>query len=178
MNLRPYNAEEANAIVHLFTSVFADSEGEAEGALIGKLAANLFETTDHRDLFNYVAVDGDCVVASIFFTRLEFDNDRNAFILAPVAVRSDRQGEGIGQDLICHGLNDLTQRGVNFVLTYGDPKFYRKVGLQQISPTAIRAPFPLSQPEGWLGQSLSGQSIETLSGACTCVNALNDPVYW
>ncbi len=27
-------------------------------------------------------------------------------------------------------------------------------------------------------QSLSGKSIETLTGACTCVNAFNDPVYW
>lgn len=178
LNFRPHNAEEANAIVHLFTSVFADSEGEAEGALIGKLAADLFETTDHLDLFNYVAVDGDCVVASIFFTRLEFDNNRVVFILAPVAVCSDRQRQGIGRDLICHGLNDLTQRGVDFVLTYGDPEFYRKVGFQQISPTEIRAPFRLSQPEGWLGRSLDGQSIEALSGVCTCVNALNDPVYW
>ncbi len=178
MTLRQHTAGDVNAIVHLFTSVFAASEGEAEGALIGNLAANLFETTGDRDLFNYVAVDADCVVASIFFTRLKFDNNRNAFILAPVAVRSDRQREGIGQALIRHGLNDLTGRGVEFVLTYGDPTFYRKVGFQQISPRTIQAPFNLSLPEGWLGQSLSGESIETLSGGCVCVDAFNDPVYW
>ena len=178
MNLRNHNADEANAIVHLFTSVFATSEGEAEGALIGKLAADLFKTTDDRDLFNYVAVDADCVVASIFFTRLEFHNNCDAFILAPVAVHRDRQREGIGQALIGHGLSDLADRGVAFVLTYGDPTFYRKVGFQQISSTTIKAPFRLSQPEGWLGQSLSGKSIETLTGACACVNAFNDPVYW
>ncbi|TWT61524.1 Acetyltransferase (GNAT) family protein [Rubinisphaera italica] len=178
VNLRHHNAEDANAIVHLFTSVFATSEGEAEGALIGKLAADLLETPDDRDLFNYVAVDSDCVVASIFFTRLEFDNKCDAFILAPVAVRSDRQREGIGQALIGHGLNDLRERGVDFVLTYGDPDFYQKVGFQQISPTTIRAPFRLSQPEGWLGQSLGIKSIETLTGTCACVNAFNDPVYW
>lgn len=176
--LRHHSAEEANAIVHLFRSVFAASEGEAEGALIGKLAAELFETTDDRDLFNYVAVDADCVVASIFFSRLELENNCEAFILAPVAVHSDRQREGIGQALIRHGLNDLTDRGVKVVLTYEDPRYYRKVGFQQISPTTIRAPFQLSQPDGWLGQSLSGKSIETLSGGCTCVNAFNDPVYW
>ncbi len=134
MNLRHHNAEDANAIVHLFASVFATFEGATEGALIGKLAADLFETTDDRDLFNYVAVDADCVVASIFFTRLEFDNNRHAFILAPVAVRSDRQREGIGQALIGHGLSALKDRGVDFVLTYGDPTHYRKIGFQQMSP--------------------------------------------
>ena len=178
VNLRHHNAEETSAIVHLISSVFAASEGEAEGALIGKLAAELFETTDHRDLFNYVAVDANCVVASIFFTRLEFNNHCDAFILGPVAVNSDRQREGIGQALIRHGLNDLKDRGVEFVLTYGDPTFYRKVDFQQISPTTIRAPFKLSQPEGWLGQSLGEKSIESLTGACACVNAFNDPVNW
>lgn len=178
MNLRHHKAEEVNAIVHLFKSVFADSEDEAEGALIGKLAGDLFETTDDRDLFNYVAVDNGRVVASVFFSRLDFGNNTDAFILAPVAVQSDRQGEGIGQALIRHGLTDLTNRGVEVALTYGDPTFYEKVGFHQISPTTIRAPFQLSQPEGWLGQSLIKNSIESLSGSCTCVNAFNDPVYW
>lgn len=178
MNFRKHNAGEANAIVDLFRSVFATSEGEAEGALIGKLAAELFETTDDRDLFNYVAIDAGCVVASIFFTRLEFNNNCDAFILGPVAVRTDRQREGIGQAVIGHGLKDLTDRGVKFVLTYGDPAFYGKVGFRPLSPVTVKAPFQLSQPEGWLGQSLSEDSIETLSGACTCVSAFNDPVFW
>lgn len=178
VKFRHHNAEEANDIVQLFTSVFATSEGDAEGALIGKLAADLFETTDNRDLFNYVAVDADHLVASIFVTRLDFDNNCDAFILGPVAVNSDRQRKGIGQTLIRHGLNDLKDRGVEFVLTYGDPTFYRKVDFQQISPATIRAPFKLSQPEGWLGQSLGETSIEKLSGACTSVTAFNDPVFW
>jgi len=178
VNFRRHTAEDKPVIVNLFTSVFTASEGAAEGALIGNLAASLFETTDDRDLFNFVALDADCLVASVFFTRLQFNTNTDAFILAPVAVRTDRQYEGIGRDLICYGLNSLTEMGVNFVFTYGDLRFYRKVGFLQISPTEIRAPFRLSQPEGWLGQSLSGQSIEALAGTCTCVSALNHAVYW
>ncbi len=178
MKFRHHKAEEASEIAQLFTSVFAASEGDAEGALIGKLSADLFETTDNRDLFNYVAVDADHLVASMFFTRLDFGNNCDAFILGPVAVNSDRQREGIGQPLIRHGLNDLKDRGVEFALTYGDPTFYRKVDFQQISSTTIRAPFKLSHPEGWLGQSLGDTSIKELSGACTSVTAFNDPVFW
>lgn len=116
------------------------------------------------------------VVASVFFSRLDFDNNSDVFILAPVAMQSDRQGEGIGRTLIAYGLNDLTDRGVQAVLPYGDPAFYQESGFRQISPTMTKAPFELSQPEGWLGRTLTDSSIESFSGGCACVNALNDEV--
>ena len=43
---------------------------------------------------------------------------------------------------------------------------------------SIEAPFALSQPEGWLGQSLDEVPIKSRSGRCKCVKALNDPVFW
>ena len=178
MNLRNHTMSDSRAIVQLFKSVFADSEGETEGVLIGQLAKNLFEKTDQRDLFNFVAeIDGQ-IVGSIFFSRLRFEDCTQAFILAPVAVHSDHQCKGIGQALIRHGLRALRDEGVSVAITYGDPSFYSKVGFRAISHEIVRAPFELSQPEGWLGQSLIGNSIETLSGGCTCVEAFREPAYW
>ena len=73
MNLRHHTKNDSRAIVQLFASVFADSEGETEGALIGRLAKDLFEKTDEHDLFNFVAeIDGQ-IVGSIFFSRLWFE---------------------------------------------------------------------------------------------------------
>ena len=162
----------------LFVSVFSDSEGEDEGKLIGQLARDLFESTDEPDLFNFVAeVDGQ-IVGSIFWSRMVFDNEDAAFILGPVAVLSEYQGKGIGQGLIKHGLRDLRERGVNFALTYGDPKFYEKVGFQAISSEVVRPPFELSQPEGWLGQSLCDRPIGSLLGDSRCVIAFGSSVYW
>ncbi len=178
MKFRTHNTDETQLIATLCGSVFADSEGEAEGALIGKLAANLFELTDDDDLHNYVADDSGQIVGTIFFSRLRFETDIDAFILGPVAVRSDQQGAGIGKNLIRHGLNDLQRRGVEMVLTYGDPAYYQQVGFQQISPATVRAPFELSQPHGWLGQSFTENPIDALAGSCTCVSAFHDPVYW
>ena len=109
---------------------------------------------------------------------LTFQTDIEAFILAPVAVHSDVQGKGIGQRLINHGLSALRDKEVNIVLTYGDPRFYHKVGFHSILHETIRAPIELSQPEGWLGQSLVDDTIDALSGCCTCVKAWNNPVYW
>lgn len=178
MDFRRYTKNDSPAIVALFASVFTESEGADEGRLIGQLAKNLLEMTDEPDLRCFVAVDADQIVGAVFFSRLEFAHEIEAFILAPVAVHSDRQGQGIGQALINYGLNALKHQGVRVVLTYGDPAFYRKVGFRPISHEKVKAPFMLSQPEGWLGQSLSGDAIETLSGQCTCVEALRDPAYW
>ena len=178
MEFRQHTQNDSSAIEFLFASVFAKSEGEAEGKLIGNLAKELITETDEDDLYGFVAVDNCQIIGSIVFSRLIFQNNIEAFILSPVAVHSDYQGKGIGQELINHGLNILKDKGVNIVLTYGDPKFYRKVGFHHISHESIRAPFKLSQPEGWLGQSLIGDSVEAISGSCTCVKALSNSVYW
>ena len=178
MDYRLHTINDLEAIVRLFASVFGDSEGEVEGALISRLARDLFEKTDENDLFNFVADNAGRIIGSIFFSRLRFESGIEAFILGPVAVNSDYQGKGIGQALLNYGLKELKARGVSIVLTYGDPNFYHKAGFRSISHEVIRAPFELAQPQGWLGQSLVGDPIETLSGSCTCVEALNNPVYW
>jgi predicted N-acetyltransferase YhbS len=99
-------------------------------------------------------------------------------MLAPVAVHSDFQGQGIGQALIKFGLKELGHAGVQFVLTYGDPAFYSRVGFRHISDEAVRPPFQLSQPEGWLGLSLGNDPIAALSGTCSCVSPFCDAAYW
>ena len=178
MEFRAHNSGDSSAIKSLFVSVFSKSEGEQEGALIGNLAKELTAGTDSRDLYGFVAVDGEQIVGAIFFSQLTFEKDINVFILAPVAVHTEYQGMGIGQALITHGLREMKKRGVSIVTAYGDPAFYSKVGFLPLSQDMIAAPFELSQPEGWLGQSLTDDSIEPISGRCSCVKALDNPAYW
>lgn len=179
MESRPYNPSDVSAIEDLFISVFTRSEGEKEGVLIGNLAKDLIASTDSQDLSGFVAVDREKIVGSIFFSRLTFEQRAiDVFLLAPVAVHSDHQGMGIGQGLITHGLQEMKKSGVKFVITYGDPAFYSKVGFQPLSQDVVAAPLKLSQPEGWLGQSLTDDPIEVIPGPCSCVQALHNPAYW
>ena len=178
MDFRAHEPGDSPAMEALFASVFSKSEGEQEGALIGNLVKEMMASTDSRDLYGFVAVDGEQIVGAILFSRLSFDDDIDVFLLAPVAVHSDYQGKGIGQALITHGLREMQNRGVSFVTTYGDLSFYAKVGFLPISQDLIAAPLELSQPEGWLGQSLTDDAIETIPGYSTCVKALDDPAYW
>ncbi len=172
----PLNKREE--IKQLFTKTFTDSEGQAEGTLIGALAHDLVTDTHPGDLYCFVATDKEHIIGCIFFSRLTFQRGVNAFLLAPVAVHPSYQGQGIGQGLIAFGLNTIKEDGVELAFTYGDPRFYAKVGFQPISEEIIQAPLTLTYPEGWLAQSLVGGQVEPIPGKPSCVEAFNKPDYW
>jgi predicted N-acetyltransferase YhbS len=178
METRLYTAEEATSIESLVREVFSKSEGEKEGALIGKLSKELMSETSAEDLYGFVAVENQQIIGAIFFSRITIDRVSDIFILGPVAVDSNMQRKGIGQRLIKYGLDVLRDNEVDHVLTYGDPAYYCKVGFKQISDETLIAPYKLSMPFGWLGQSFCEQSIDDLSGQCNCVKALDNKAYW
>ena len=178
MKLELYNPSLAEEVKQLFTSVFSDSEGETEGKLIGTLAYELQETTSPGDLFGFIARDEDKIVSCIFFSRLSFESSINAFILAPVAVATNYQKQGIGQKLINFGIKYLKEKNIEVVFTYGDPNYYSKVGFNHITEDIAKPPLKLTYPHGWLAQPLSSEDMEAINGNSTCVSALNNPKYW
>ena len=165
-------------IKQLFTDVFTDAEGAGEGILIGNLVEKLQKTTKPENIFCFVAIDNNEIIASIFFTRFTTKTNINAFILSPVAVATKHQKKGIGQNLIKYGIDYLKQNNVELLITYGDHNFYSKVGFKQISENIIKAPLKLTYPNGWLAQSLSDKEINPIQVSTICVNALMDQKYW
>ncbi len=171
-------ANGSQEIINLYTKVFSASEGPDAGVAIGRLVADLIDTTGDTDILGFIAVLEEKIVGCIFFTRLTLTSERTAFILSPVAVATDQQGKGIGQELIRFGLEHLKALPVELVFTYGDPAFYSKVGFQQISEDVVKAPLTLTQPEGWLAQSLRNGMIDMHGESSQCVEALNKQEYW
>lgn len=178
MKLSPYKTSDEEEIYKLFIQVFSDSEGKSEGTLIGNLVLTMMKSTEAKDILGFVASDQKQIIGCIFFTRLSFETPVEAFILSPVAVQTSYQGQGIGQKLIRYGIGQLREKGVHLVFTYGDPAFYSRVGFQCISEEVAKAPLELTQPEGWLCQSLGGGEIKPIWGSSSCVSALNKPEYW
>lgn len=165
-------------VADLCEATFSASEGPAEGRLIGALARELLAARE-EDILVFSARDDSGLAGCIIFSPLTFEEDeRSVFVLAPVAVRTDRQGQGIGRALLTHGLDALRENGVDVAVTYGDPDYYGKVGFRQITQAEILPPRRLSHPEGWLAQSLTGQPLAPLKGPSRCVAALDDPAYW
>lgn len=166
-------------LVALFTATFTASEGASEGTLIGDLVRNQLSRTPAANLYVFTAeADGE-IIGGAIFTRLTYDqDDRSVFVLGPVAVATERQGQGIGRQLLIYALQALREAGIDIAVTYGDPHYYSRVGFAPVTEAFIPAPFKLQYPEGWLAQSLTETEITPLKGAVHCVEAFNDPSFW
>jgi predicted N-acetyltransferase YhbS len=178
MKFSLFSKSESQEVIGLFNRVFSASEGAAEGQVISDFVSNLTATTKPEDLIGCVAEENGIIVGCIFFSRFIVPSEQVAFILSPVAVSTHLQGSGIGQELIQYGLNHLRSLGVNLAFTYGDPSFYSKTHFKHINESIVKAPCTLSQPIGWLAQSLDGEQIQAMAGPTQCVEALNDPSLW
>ena len=178
MEYRTLNNQHVEELSRLFTSVFSSSEGEQEGRLIGGLASQLAARVDNQEVICLGAYQDGSIIGAIFFTQLRFDEPVDVYMLSPVAVSTVHQGSGIGQALIHFGLQELKRRSVFVVVTYGDPLYYSKVGFHALPEDIIQAPLELSIPEGWLGQSLSGDAIPELKSRPVCVSEFDNPDYW
>lgn len=179
MEFLKFNSKESKEIKKLFEVVFTDSEGKVEGELIGNLAEELIKDTNTEDLYIFVAMDNKKIIACIIFSKLKFEESSiKAFLLAPVAVHTAYQKNGIGQKLIKYGHDYLKKDGIEIVVTYGDINFYSKVGYRDISEEILRAPLKLSYPEGWLAQSFISDEFKQIKGNSYCVEAINKQVYW
>lgn len=166
-------------VISLFTRSFTDSEGENEGQIIGSLVRHILTGSKRDDTHVFCAGDNGTMAGAIIFTPLDYSQDRRkVLLLSPVAVATDRQGEGIGQKLISHALQKLAGEGVDIVLTYGDINFYSKTGFRQISMDEAQPPYALQYPEGWLGQGLQNQGFKPLVGPSRCVEAFRNPAIW
>jgi len=180
MKISIFNPEESQNVIDLFRRVFTNSEGIEEGEIVSKLVTDLITTTVTPNLFGFVACseENEEIIGCVFFSRLNISNNKTAFILSPLAVKTEQQGKGIGQKLILFGLEHLKSLNIDFVFTYGDPNYYSKTGFQQIDESLVLPPQKLSYPEGWLALSLSGDSISLIEGKTECVKALNNPKLW
>ena len=178
MIIKLLNKTNKNEVANLFTSVFTSSEGDKEGKIIGNLALELSYGIDNQDIVSFGVYEEELIIGSIFFTRLIFKADILVYMLAPVAVSTKHQRQGVGKALIDYGLYELKNRFVAVVVTYGDPSYYSKTGFHPLSESIIQAPLKLSMPEGWLGQSLNQESIPAVNERPRCVKEFNDPTYW
>lgn len=169
----------AQPVIDVFHKSFSASEGEEEGKLIRSLVKNLLSKTAESDIFIFAALNYSDIIGCAIFSRLTYSDDpRTVFILSPMAIHPDHQNNGVGQNLLQDSIGSLRNHGVDILVTYGDPKFYAKVGFLPVSQRLVPAPFPLSMPIGWIGQSLDSAEITPLQGACSCVSALNNAAIW
>lgn len=178
MKVAQIHGDHAPELIALFAAAFAASDGADEGAMIGDLVGALLREA-RQDLYVFAAQGDGGLIGAAIFSRLRYrDDPRSVFILSPMAVATDAQGNGVGQAILRHALKSLREDGVDVAITYGDPAYYGQVGFRPLTEADAAAPLPLSMPIGWIGQPLDGADLSPLKGSCRCVDALNIPAIW
>lgn len=123
--IRPERPEDTVAIRRITEAAFAAtafSDG-SEGAIIDALR-NAGDLT-----LSLVAEDAGEVVGHVAFSPVRIGADHGGwFGLGPVAVRRDRQRQGIGGLLIRAGLAALKDQGAAGVVLIGDAAYYTRFG--------------------------------------------------
>ncbi len=138
--IRPARAEDGEAIDQVIRAAFASTEfgHQGEADLVRMLE------TDGDVMVSLVAEAGGAIVGHVLFSRMDVEADGGAITaagLAPVSVVPDRQGQGIGDALICAGLDDLRSRGVAMSFVLGHETYYPRFGYLPDLGARFASPF-------------------------------------
>jgi putative acetyltransferase len=130
-------------------------ENESHRAQIRAITQAAFGGDDEADLLDrlredglvrlsLVAVEDGQVVGHALFTALPVSVDGReveALCLAPVSVRPDYQGTGVGSMLIREALARLAHSGFEAVVVLGHPGYYPRFGFSAALAAKLAAPF-------------------------------------
>ena len=179
LHFREDFAGEQARIIALFGDVFTAAEGPDEGAAIAALVAAMAACGPAAGPRPFTAWQGDRLMGAVIFSPLrDAQAAHRIMLLSPMAVATDQQGRGIGQALIRHALARLAIDGTQIAVTYCDPAFFGRTGFAPVGTDMLPAPHPLSQPIGWIAQSLTDAALPQIQGPLACVAPLDDPAFW
>lgn len=128
---------------------------------------------DEAGSFALVAEDAGEVLGHIQFSRA-WVGDEGVLALGPMAVRPDRQGQGIGAALVRAGLEAAAERGESTVIVVGEAGYYGRFGFRPASPFGIPVPFPGVPDEDFMVAELGGGGLVP-SGAVRFHPAFGQP---
>lgn len=146
-----------------------------------RLVEALLEDPSAQPALSLLAFKHSQPVGHILFTKVYIaGSEHTAALLAPLAVVPDAQKQGIGGQLIDHGLQKLSQSGVGLVFVLGYPNYYSRSGFKPAGALGFEAPYPIpdKHADAWMVRSLQPNIIGSIKGKVVCADALNKPEYW
>ncbi len=178
MRVRGATSRDRNCVRAVHRSAF--SEGERE--MVAKLAIELLSEDVTPRVVSLVAEIEGRVVGHVAFSPVAVDGEARfqGYILAPLGVRPDYQGRGIGSQLVENGLRRMLGVGVDVdvLFVYGDPTYYRRFGFSVGVAERYVPPYELQYPAGWQGLVLKECRAGKSPVRISCVTALCDPALW
>lgn len=82
-----------------------------------------------------VAVSAGTVIGQVSFSTARLSNGETGwYVLGPIAVVPERQGEGVGRALIAAGESAVRDLGAKGMTVLGDPQIYGRFGFVRDTP--------------------------------------------
>jgi putative acetyltransferase len=176
MYIRPATSLDRDDVRGVYLSAFPEGERE----IVSKFAVNLLSEETTPQIISLVAETEGAVIGHAAFSPVTIDYNENVqgYILAPLGVRPDYQRQRIGSKLIESGMQQLLVMGVNILFVYGDPEYYGRFGFRADAADRFTRPYRLKYPFGWQAITLNECRIEKSPIKIACVTSLCDPELW
>jgi putative acetyltransferase len=115
-------------------------------------------------LLSLVAELDHRIVGHVLFGRMSIETTGASIpvvALAPIAVLPGYQRQGVGGQLIRHGLDWLRHRGERIVLVLGHPGYYPRFGFSAEKARSLESPF---HPDSFMAMDLSPGALHGIHG--------------
>lgn len=110
-----------------------------------RLVEKIRESDRYIPNLSLVAEINGVVVAHVLFSYIDLVSEvtYKVLSLAPLAVRSPNQKQGIGSALVREGLARANAMGETIAIVLGHPQFYSRFGFEPSVRYGIESPFPV-----------------------------------
>lgn len=172
---RPARPDDLTALLDVHRVAFGS---EVEAGLVADLLAD----PEAAPLESFVAVVDGEVVAHVLLTTVRFNSEPSvvARILAPLAVRPEHQGRGLGTAVTTAALDAGRAAGVTLVTVLGHPGYYPRFGFRPLLPLGPTPPFPVdsAHADAWQVLDLRPEGGALPASQVRCAAALMAPEMW
>lgn len=176
MNIRRAQKEDEGDICSIDLEAFPAEERDA----IADLSAQLLGEASTPETINLVADEEEVLLGHVTFSPIfrKDDGSHCGYVLAPLAVKPSRHGEGIGSQLVRVGIEEARRLGAIRIFVYGDPAYYSRFGFSGEAAARAIPPFDLAHPFGWQGMEFASEAGKGDRFTFICLGPLNRPELW
>lgn len=123
-----------------------------------------------------VAEEGSLIIGHILFSLITIESDGKAvpaLALAPLAVRPERQFQGVGTMLIEQGIQICHKLGHRCIIVLGQPEYYSRFGFRPASKLGIFPPFSVPD-ENFMALGLRPGALNDIQGTVKYPEPFNE----